>query len=86
MKYSFLDILYIEWLDSTTQSDWYDKDEIEDLLEVDLKCRSVGFYIGETEKSITIAQNTSPTQIGDFITIPKATITKIEECLLKGKE
>lgn len=73
MKYGPL--TYVEWEDSSSLSGpWHRHAEIESLT-LDI-CRSVGWLVNETRRSITLVAHCSSHACGGEIVIPKTCILK----------
>ena len=69
-------IVKVDWLDSMgTGGHWESTESITPMRPV--KCRSVGWVLEETKKSITIAMTVSETMIYARKAIPKCSITKL---------
>ena len=69
----------IEWIDSFSSKGWGPKSE--HIKGFDhAKCRTVGYLIERTKKSISLAQSLSDItrNISDVMTIPTVAITKIK--------
>ncbi len=66
-------LLLIHWVDSaSTDSIWI---EPEASMVPTLKCKSIGWLVGEDEESITIAAHWHRDEVGGNMTIPKVAIT-----------
>lgn len=51
-------IIIVEWLDAADHSEtWVDKQDAEDFTDIDCKVMSVGFFVKETAKYLTIASD-----------------------------
>ena len=68
-------IIYVKWLDSSTQTGWLRKDEI---MKNPLKCETVGFLVKENKKSLLLSLNRTQDEnykpFGDVICLPKKSI------------
>lgn len=86
-KYKEKQILEIDWQDSVSSNRWQNKnDYMQDPNENYINHKSVGYFLNETESSITIMQSYACTQYnnGDYQTaerqmIPKNCVTKIKK-------
>ena len=67
-----MEILYIEWEDSTSGQGWEYKNEI--TKPKNLKCKSVGFLVKETKNTLMLATSENKYQFGAIWTIPKGCI------------
>ena len=70
--------VYLVWLDSGGHSGWQDP---ETLHQTPMRCETIGWYVSENEKCITLALNgcfdgTSAKPFGEFVTVPKCSIVK----------
>lgn len=65
----------IDWIDSFTTHGWRHPDSIDFS---NCKCQTIGYYVREDNKSITLAQNkgVDDKDFGDYMTIPKSVIKK----------
>ena len=67
----------IDWLDSAGISGWANPSSVDDAM---MECQSIGFYVKETDKSITIAlsKNMSGRCVpySELVSIPKCAIKK----------
>ncbi len=67
--------VYIEWLDSQSTDGWSNPDR-----DHDLRCRSLGFLVRESDESVTVATNVSAIEdVCNQMTIPRIAITRLEE-------
>ena len=66
-------LIEVDWLDSSGMNGWtHDKSE------QNLRCKSIGYVLGETKQGITIASHFSFNgSVNSPMTIPKVAITKI---------
>ena len=71
------DILFIEWVDSVSDSGWK---ETRDCVCLILKINSVGFFVDETDEVVCIALSRATEEdfrpFGDLLSIPKCSIVK----------
>lgn len=81
----FANLIYIEWTDACEKSGWKSMAEaikVED----EVKCRTVGFFLKQTEDFIILANSIGLTEKNDVSgvwQIPLAWITKIKRIPLK---
>lgn len=70
-------IVDIIWLDSVGTNIWATMDELAD---VGLECRTIGFVVAEDKKTVTVASSLNMcSQCGSPIRIPKFAIKSREE-------
>ena len=76
-KYDDAQIYYVEWLDSKGRGGWC---SVESAPCDDLRCKSVGWLVEDTEDSVTIAPSLASTgSVFAPITIPRCAITRLRE-------
>lgn len=68
------DKVEIEWLDSSHTSGW-----LENYPNDDLKCRSVGYLLEKTNKSIRIVQSLAEGQSDAMLEIPISSVLKYKK-------
>lgn len=69
-------ILKIHWVDSATYKEWYNYDEIKELIVKDENITSIGYLVFEDKDCIVIAQNIDKTSCSVITKIPKKSIIK----------
>ena len=69
-------IVKINWIDSTTQGGWIEKDA---WVAPKTDCITVGFLMEDKEDYISVCQSYHEDQYGEVITIPRVSITKVKE-------
>jgi hypothetical protein len=77
-------ILFVRWVDSSSQEGWKSGDNIDTEL---LQCVSVGFLVKETKKSIVISGHRTEQFEPDYdgiIVIPRSAILKIKKIKIFG--
>jgi hypothetical protein len=60
MKQKTMLIVYVEWIDAHSNSDWMNENGIDKFSVGDWWCSSVGFLLRRTKKEITIALRYEP--------------------------
>ncbi len=70
-------LYWIEWIDSSSTNGWAFEERACDN---DLRCWTVGFFVGEDDEAVTVAGSCSAHgALLDPITIPWVAVTKIQE-------
>lgn len=94
-KYKKWDMLEITWHDSYMVHGWTHVENIGLDDDISLDHRSIGYYLGETPRQITICQSSKTneeliyepeTNVCGVFTIPKRAIVKVNDLKLKGPE
>jgi len=87
-KFKKWDLIEINWVDSYMMHGWTPLNDSEIDVDHSLDHRSIGYYVGETNRQISIVQSSktfedfiseSETQVCGIFTIPKKAITKIRK-------
>ena len=70
----------IHWIDASDYGEktWADKDELKDFINDDVVCLSVGYFVSEDNKYLTIAGDFDDGNFGRVMKIPKVNIKKRE--------
>lgn len=72
-------IVWIEWLDSCMNHGWREENSI-NLESGRLRCESIGFLVSETDDLVVVSASwDSVESFADPITIPRCSITKMQE-------
>ena len=81
MKYKKGDILLIKWIDSYSNSRWYNDEEIKDWIKQSEKDKivSIGFLYKKTEEYIVVYSDRSSDEKARFIKIPIGMTIKIKK-------
>ena len=79
MKHKPNNILLIDWVDSCGETGWGDTESL--VCDV-IECQTIGFYVAENERGITLALNRADDDrvlaYDSIMTIPKVAITRIK--------
>lgn len=79
MKKMKRDSLYlVTWQDHYSTQGWFSKGT-DFSVGKKLLCRTTGFFIGEDEDHVMLAQTDNDYSYGDIMTIMKAGVTKVEK-------
>lgn len=78
-------ILLVEWEDSATEAaslNWMGGKDLRDALAEDegvVKCHTVGFYVFQSRRTLTLCQNISESnQVSHVISIPLSAVLSVE--------
>lgn len=71
-----MQIVKVEWVDSSVDSGWHNKKHPGEAIGVS-HCESVGFLLQKSRKEIVICLSQSKWSVGDIMTIPRSCVKKI---------
>lgn len=70
-----LPLVEVSWVDSASTNGWRGKQEPDD---VPCKCRTVGYLLKRTKRTLTVAQNLSEFgSTGEWMQIPAAVVKRV---------
>ena len=76
-------MVMVKWVDSATESGWIRKQVARTESGGVSKCCTVGILLKESPDELTIMQNVSDNQYGDFMTIPRCCVRSIYKLQVK---